>query len=207
MRTDARRNRDQILAAAKVILSEQGPDVPMEEFARRAGVGVGTLYRRFPDREALIRAVVIDSLTEIHTEMTRIATAGLTAWDALTEILQVSVNIRPVLLSPTIRNMFDDDPDIGELRLRTLEVIDDLVRAAQRAGDVRTDIGTGDLIICWASVCHGTAHLVDEQAVDPRRRCLSLLLDGMRAGQPGTLPGTPISTTDIIRLRPGRTSA
>ena len=63
LRADARRNRDQIVAAAKQWFAVQGPDVPMEEIARAAGVGVGTLYRRFPDREALIRAVVRESLT------------------------------------------------------------------------------------------------------------------------------------------------
>jgi AcrR family transcriptional regulator len=51
LQADARRNRDQILAAAKERFAAQGPDVPMEEIARAAGVGVGTLYRRFPDRE------------------------------------------------------------------------------------------------------------------------------------------------------------
>jgi len=57
LRADARRNRDQIIAAAKKIFLEFGPNQPMEEIARRAGVGVGTLYRRFPDRESLVLAV------------------------------------------------------------------------------------------------------------------------------------------------------
>nr|WP_238440965.1 helix-turn-helix domain-containing protein [Frankia sp. AgW1.1] len=62
LRADARRNRDRIIATAKLAFADDGPDVPMEEIARLAGVGVGTLYRRFPDRDALVVAVVRDSL-------------------------------------------------------------------------------------------------------------------------------------------------
>ena len=65
LRADARRNRDQLVDAAGALFAERGPDVPMEEIARRAGVGVGTLYRRFPDRDALVRAVAYESLQRV----------------------------------------------------------------------------------------------------------------------------------------------
>src|SRR5690606_39081124 len=61
LRADARRNRDRIINAARTAFAERGPEVPMEEIARCAGVGTGTLYRRFPDRESLVRAVGLDS--------------------------------------------------------------------------------------------------------------------------------------------------
>src|SRR5512133_1407 len=60
LRRDARRNRDQILATARDVFLDRGPDAPLDEIARRAGVGNATLYRRFPDRQSLLHAVVLD---------------------------------------------------------------------------------------------------------------------------------------------------
>ena len=74
LRADARRNRDQIIAAARSMFASGGLDVPMDEIARTARVGVGTLYRRFTDRDALVKAVLEDNLARILTE-TRTAAA------------------------------------------------------------------------------------------------------------------------------------
>src|ERR687885_1855835 len=71
LRADARRNREHVLAAARDVFVEHGPAAPLDEIARRAGVGIATLYRRFPDRNALIRAVVIDVLTAVGAEARR----------------------------------------------------------------------------------------------------------------------------------------
>ena len=62
LRADARRNQEQVLQAARDLFVERGIDCPLEEIARRAGVGIGTLYRRFGDRDALVRAVLVDAL-------------------------------------------------------------------------------------------------------------------------------------------------
>src|SRR3954454_11504336 len=69
LRADARRNRDQILRAARDVFVEHGPGAPLEEVGRRAGVGIGTLYRRFPDRRALQRAVALDTLERVTREI------------------------------------------------------------------------------------------------------------------------------------------
>src|SRR5215216_3947062 len=68
LRADARRNLDRVLAAARDVFIEQGPGAPLEEIAARAGVGIATLYRRFPDRRALQRAVALDVLGRIAVE-------------------------------------------------------------------------------------------------------------------------------------------
>src|SRR5216683_2549991 len=68
LRADARRNRRQALAAAAQVFVEQGADAPLDDIARRAGVGIATLYRRFPDREALVRAVAVDVLARTAHE-------------------------------------------------------------------------------------------------------------------------------------------
>src|SRR4051794_29077547 len=94
LRADARRNRDQIIAAARVIFVEQGADVPMEEIARTAGVGVGTLYRRFPDRDALIRAVAVDNFDRVLIDAKAAAEEEPTAWAALVWLLHQSVELQ-----------------------------------------------------------------------------------------------------------------
>src|SRR5690349_16231486 len=91
LRADARRNREQIIAAAKKMFLEFGPDVPMEEIARGAGVGVGTLYRRFPDREALIRAVARDNFEVVLAEARTVAAEEPSAWQAIVRLLTRSL--------------------------------------------------------------------------------------------------------------------
>jgi AcrR family transcriptional regulator len=68
LRADARRNRDQILLAARDVFIERGPDAALDEVARRAGVGNATLYRRFPDRRSLLRAVLVDVFRRVGDE-------------------------------------------------------------------------------------------------------------------------------------------
>src|ERR1700682_6534119 len=68
LRADARRNRAHVLAAARVVFVELGADAPLDEIARRAGVGIATLYRRFPDRAALLRAVALDVMARTAHE-------------------------------------------------------------------------------------------------------------------------------------------
>lgn len=75
LRADARRNRDRIIAAARTVFTERGTEVPMEEIARAAGVGTGTLYRRFPDRDSLISAVGQDVFQRVLEEAGRSADA------------------------------------------------------------------------------------------------------------------------------------
>jgi AcrR family transcriptional regulator len=90
LRADARRNRGQLVEAAGALFAERGPDVPMEEIARRAGVGVGTLYRRFPDRDALVRAVAFVSFHRV-VENARGAAAEPDGWAGITRFVRRSV--------------------------------------------------------------------------------------------------------------------
>src|SRR5690606_13382420 len=91
LRADARRNRDQIVAAASRLFARGGADAPMEEIARAASVGVGTLYRRFPDREALIVAVAGKSTRDLHAQLEAARAEEPTAWAALERFLREAV--------------------------------------------------------------------------------------------------------------------
>src|SRR4051794_33378606 len=97
LRADARRNRDQIIAAAQLAFATRGPDVPMEEVARLAGVGVGTLYRRFPDREALIRGVAQHNFAQVVTDAGAALAEEPTAWQALVRLMSGSRSLRLTL--------------------------------------------------------------------------------------------------------------
>src|SRR6201995_6150130 len=86
MRADAQRNHDAVLAAAKAVFAQAGSDAPMEEVARAAGVGKGTLYRRFPTREHLFAAILQERVDELDASAQR-ALAAPDVWQALSQWL------------------------------------------------------------------------------------------------------------------------
>jgi AcrR family transcriptional regulator len=191
LRADARRNRDQIIATARSMFARGGLDVPMEEIARGAGVGVGTLYRRFTDRDALIRAVLEDNLTRLLTEIRAAAAEEPTAWQALVRLLTASVRLRlSVHLAVHFRHTLTDDPNVTAMRSQLLDTLDDLVRAAQHDGDLRPDVGTGD--VAQLSVLLSRTPELSEMSA---RRCTAIMIDGLRAtAAVEQLPGEPVAS-------------
>ncbi|MEV7040221.1 helix-turn-helix domain-containing protein [Amycolatopsis sp. NPDC051061] len=201
LRADARRNRDQILAAAKTIFAVSGPEVPMEEIARAAGVGVGTLYRRFPDRDALVRAVAMDNFERVLIEAKVIAAEETSAWSALSRLLRQSVelqlSIQLAMVSHRALVILKSDPEVRRLRDEILVVVDELVRGAQAEGRLRRDIGAGDIAILFATLLRQVRAKVPEVAEMAARRCVGIMIDGLSA-RPGTeLPGRPITSDDL----------
>jgi AcrR family transcriptional regulator len=196
LRADARRNREQIIAAARSIFAGSGLDVSMEEIARSARVGIGTLYRRFTDRDALVKAVLEDNLAKLLSE-TRAAAAGEpTAWRALVRLLTAAVRLRlSVHLAVHFRHALAGDPEIAAMRADLLDALDDLVRAAQRDGDLRPDVGTGD--VAQLSVLLLRAPELSETSA---HRCTAIMIDGLRATATASpLPGRPVDRRDLNR--------
>ncbi|MDT8909572.1 helix-turn-helix domain-containing protein [Amycolatopsis sp. PS_44_ISF1] len=201
LRADARRNRDQIIAAARLIFGEYGPEVPMEEIARAAGVGVGTLYRRFPDRDALIRAVAVDNFARVIGDAREAMAEEPTAWKALVRLLYQSVElhltIQLSILSKKALEILKDDPVIARLRDELLIEVDTLVRAAQQEGDLRPDVGAGDVAMLFALLLRQMESRRPEIAQMSTARCIAIMIDGLRAN-PGTpLPGRALGRHDI----------
>lgn len=203
LRADARRNRDQLIAAAKLVFLELGPDAPLEEIARRAGVGIGTLYRRFPDREALIGAVARENFAGV-LDMARAAVAEEgTRWDALVRMLTHSrdlrLSVRLALLSPRSWQAVHADPQTSRFRAEMLEVLDELVRGAQEEGTLRPDVGTGDVVALVSMLLRKMPVTPDDLADTIMDRALVVILDGLRA-EPGLpLPGRPMAVRDLER--------
>lgn len=205
LRIDARRNRDQIVAAAKTLFAERGADVPMEEIARRAGVGVGTLYRRFPDRETLVREVARESLAVLLTHANRAQADGGQGWESFLGVLEnlpdLWFTLRSTVLSPAIRTVILDDPQAFATAQELLSVINGLVRAGQQAGTLRPDVDIGDIVILITLVISGLRASAGALPDTVHARMLALTLDGLRTGSGSALPGKPLTPDPMDPLR------
>lgn len=200
-RADALRNRERIVTAARVMFVEFGPDVPLDEIARRAGVGNATVYRNFPDRDALVREVVC-SVMDRTSEAAEIALAETgDAFEALSRFVHACADERLSALCPMMSSTFDQHhPDMEAARERIEELTERLMARAREAGQLRPDVGVGDLMIAVAQLSRppaGTAALCFDRFV---HRHLQLFLDGLRAPARSELPGMTATMEDLRQV-------
>src|SRR5712691_799585 len=122
LRADARRNLEHVLAAAREVFVEQGADAPLDEIARRAGVGIATLYRRFPDREALVRAVALDVLARTAHEARSAEAEEADPFDGLARYMHRALDLRISAVMPALlgRISFEDE----ELRVARQQAVE-----------------------------------------------------------------------------------
>ncbi|KUN78504.1 TetR/AcrR family transcriptional regulator [Streptomyces griseoruber] len=197
-RADALRNRERIVTAAREMFTELGPDVPLDDIARRAGVGNATLYRHFPDRDALVREVVCSVLDRaVLAGQDALAESG-DAFAALEHFVHASADERIGALCPMVSSSFDKHhPDLEAARERVERIIEEVMDRAKAAGQLRPDVGVGDVMIAVAQLSRppaGTGCLSADRFV---HRHLQLLLDGLRAPGPSVLPGTAVTMEDL----------
>jgi len=186
LRADAQRNHDRILAAAGDAFAEQGLEVSMEEIARRAGVGAATLYRRFPSKQELLRAILDARLRELEPQIAA-AAAAADAWEgllagmgALLEAQARSMDFVQLLAQAGELSQFK-----RELGQRVFEPLGALFARAQDAGQVRRDLQPSELHILVRMV--GTTAW--GAAARPNwERYLTLLADALRTPAPSALP-------------------
>lgn len=197
-RADALRNRERIVTAAREMFTEFGPEVPLDEIARRAGVGNATVYRNFPDRDALVREVVC-SVMDRTTEAAELALAETgDAFEALERFVHTAADERISALCPMIQGTFDKNhPDLEAARVRCEELVIELMDRAKAAGQLRPDVDSGDLMIVVAQLSRppaGTACFQIDRFV---HRHLQLFLDGLRAPARSLLPGVATTLEDL----------
>jgi AcrR family transcriptional regulator len=181
MRADARRNYQHILEVAREVFTEDGPEAPLDDIARRAGVGAGTLYRHFPNRDALIEAVYRDDIERLsdlaHDLLKSRPSDALPIW--IREHVQYALHRKG--LAMTLKAALGADREIFQL-CKTL--INDAAAAllipAQQAGAVRSDVQPRDVL----RLAHGIA-LATENDPDAAERLLRVMLDGLRPPAPG----------------------
>jgi AcrR family transcriptional regulator len=199
LRADARRNLDQIVAAARESFAERGIEVPMEEVARRAGVGVGTLYRRFPDREALIEAVVIDTLHRMAdlVPADRLSEPGEALWRFLDNCVEYRLGLLQSALQPRIAEAIQRNSELRAARDAFVEVVEDMVQRAKDSGILRADAGAGDVLLILGLVLRPLPAVSGEAAAAFRRRVLAIAMEGLRTPIHRRLPGDAISMADL----------
>ncbi|MER5793513.1 helix-turn-helix domain-containing protein [Streptomyces sp. NPDC001980] len=180
MRADARRNHDRLLAEARTVFAEHGTDASLEDVARRAGVGIGTLYRHFPNRHALMSAVFEDAVRELLARAHALRTAPDPCQALLTWLHEVVVHAAAYRgLSRALMSASSTDPASALARCGTpmREAGEALLTRAQNAGTVRADVRIGDLL----QLTHAIALAAEESPGDPdlADRLLELTLRGL----------------------------
>lgn len=202
LRADASRNRERIVAAAREAFVEHGAEVPLDEVARRAGVGNATLYRHFADRADLVREVVLSVMARIAERTEAAVAQEPDAFEALRRFVFESAEDRVGALCPMLSEAFDgNDPAIFAARDRLNHSIEDIMDRARTSGQLRTDIAVGDLMVAITQL---TRPLPGKACMDMDRfvhRHLQIFLDGLRAPARSALPGAAVTLEELQQQR------
>ncbi len=200
LRRDAQRNRDLLVAAARELFAEQGLNVPLDEIAKRAGVGNATLYRRFPARGDLVEAVFHEDLGAVMASGERARLAD-DAWDALTAYLEgvCAMLARDRGVGDLMTTGIEGVPTLDAIHVHNHATLSELMRRAAADGDLRTDVVPEDLLFALSAL--GTS-LPAIESVRPGswRRPLALLLAGFRASAQRPLPARPLTPAETARV-------
>ncbi len=178
MRADARRSHERLINAATVAFAEHGADAPLEDIARRAGVGIGTLYRHFPTRLDLQEAVYRSQVAAVCAKGDELANAP-SPGDAFVGWLRALANYlvtKRGLAGALIAGRGRDSDVISSCSQVIRETADRLLTRAKQAGAIRSDLTAMDVMM----LVHGTV-VATERTPDQADRMLSLMLDGLRS--------------------------
>jgi AcrR family transcriptional regulator len=200
LRADALRNRERIITAAREAFLESGADVPLDEVARRAGVGNATLYRHFADRRELLHRVMLHVMSRIADQAEAALAEEPDAFEALRRFVHAAADERIGALCPLLSMGMDKShPDHLDARDRLNRDIEALMKRARTAGQLRTDIAVGDLMVAITQLTRplpGKGCVNFDQFV---HRHLQLFLDGLQAPARSELPGCAATLEDLRR--------
>ena len=198
LRADALRNRARVLQVAEDVFAERGTGVSTEEIARRAGVGVGTVFRHFPTKESLLEAVFLGQLTRLGEQAAALA-GSQEPGPAFFAFFTLVVD------QGSVKNAFADALAAAGVNVQAVSsgvvgefggALMGLLTRAQQAGAVRADIGVTELKAVLLGASRAVEHVGDDAAT--RARTIAILLDGLRP--PATAQATPQAATQ----QPGR---
>ncbi|SRR6266566_6321085 len=201
LRADAERNRAAIVAAARVVFAEHGLEAPLEEIAQRAGVGIATLYRRFPAREQLVAAALIEKVAQ-YAEAAAEAAAASDPWAGFVRYVQRICELQAADrgLSDLLSMALAADERIERLRATANAQVVRLIERAKEVGRLREDFAGEDLLLLLiASAAVGQATQAD--APDTWRRFVALVLDAFERRDAAPLPPAPTSEQMIRAMR------
>lgn len=188
LRRDAEQNRQRILRAASEVFTTRGLQATLDDVARQAGVGVGTVYRRFPDKEALVDALFEDKLQALVTLAER-ALEAPDSWTGLVTLMEQAATVLTGdrgLLEILMYATYGQDR-VSRARARMQPVVTRVVERAQRDGKLRADFRPTDVPVIEFMLSTAAEYAAQAQP-EIWRRYLTLIVDGMRAGREETTP-------------------
>jgi AcrR family transcriptional regulator len=200
LRADAQRNRARVLDAAEELFAQAGNGATIEDIAKRAGVGVGTVCRHFPTKQALLDEVLTQSFRELVAD----ADAALASDDEPAIAFERFVHqlaghqARRRMLAEQMATELELPPQALELRDAMRAAITELLGRAQAAGVIRDDISPADTAMLFAGIAQITAVAGGDPAV--RDRYVAVMLDGLRPAAATPLPGRPMQYRDVDKI-------
>ncbi|MCX4399164.1 TetR/AcrR family transcriptional regulator [Streptomyces sp. NBC_00053] len=214
MRADAARSRRRILDAAREVFLERGLDAPLDLIVRRAGVGPATLYRRYPDREALVRDLTGDLLSQLESAAKSAAAVDDDAFAAVRRFVHAAADLRMGAAILVLLEGLVVDQELVLIRTRAANTVETLIQAAHEAGQLRRDVGMGDLVLLSIRLSRPLPGGLDRLDPDGAllHRHLDLALDGLTAvpsNRPAatTGPGVPLTFAELITAADRPTAA
>ena len=203
MRADARNNRDRLLAAAREVFVEKGATAPLDEIARRAGTGIATLYRRFPDRQSLMRAVVMDALLQTADEA-RAAAEESDPFAGLVRYMHRVLDLRTAAVIPALMDQISlEDEQMIQARTAGTQPLQDMIDAAHRAGSLRRDVTFGDIGLLIVRMSRPIPGPFPREVNDSLgHRHLDIVVNGLRpdAAHRAKIGGPALSLGDLQEM-------
>ena len=203
LRADAARNRAAIVAVAREVFAEQGLAAPLEAIAARAGVGIATLYRRFPTREKLVAAALTEKVAEYAEAAERALAAG-DPWDGFAGFVQriCELQVGDRGLSDLLSMTLSADEQVEQLRRTANDRVVTLIEQAKAEGTLREDFVGEDLVLLLIATA-AVMHVTQADAPGAWRRFVALALDAFRRQDSPGLPDPPTTaqmTRAMLRL-------
>ncbi|MDQ2839206.1 MAG: TetR/AcrR family transcriptional regulator [Actinomycetota bacterium] len=182
LRADARRNHDSILVAARDLFLERGAGVALEDIAQRAGVGIGTLYRRFTDRDTLMQAVVLDALTRTAQAAEQALTEEPDSFAALRRYMHAALQLRVSAVIPVLLERVDLNTGPGRVaREASARAVQQLIDAAHADRSLPPDVTFGDIGLMLVRLARPLPGPIPPELNDRlAHRHLDLLIEGLR---------------------------
>lgn len=204
LRSDARRNHWQVLEAARQAVLERGPGVALDEIAKAAGVGIGTLYRRFGDRSGLLKAVALDALGQTRVAAEQAIADHDVGFEALAAYMRTALELRTAAVIPQVMDQLDmNDPDLGLERDAGAAVLNAIIEKAHDDGSLAQTIAfadVGTVLVRLSRPLPGSVESETDLAL--ARRQLDLVLLGLQHASDDTVSGEGLSREQLTAARP-----
>jgi AcrR family transcriptional regulator len=204
-RAEAARNDTRILDAAREVFLAD-PEAPVAAVATRAGVGISALYRRYPSKQELLRALAADGLSRYIADLEAALDSDAEPWAAYVECLNRVVEGRSQALAQRLAGTFRPTPELTALAQRAGHLADTLFRRVRRSGELRADVSAADIVLLLETVMLVELPGPDDGAA-LRRRYLALLLQALHNPVEARLPGPAARQADLVARWRARSTA